>query len=50
MTVTAMAYRVFKIVVLQERRPVHAGELRPLDALLFVKRRSVFDSPRSGDA
>jgi hypothetical protein len=29
--------------LLQHRREVHRGELRTLDALLFVKRRSWFD-------
>jgi hypothetical protein len=33
MAVTASAHRWLKIVVLQERGPFHADELRPLDYL-----------------
>ena len=37
--VPAPAHRMFQIVGLQERGPIPAGELRALDALLFVKRQ-----------
>ncbi len=40
MAIPAPAHRVFDIVGSQKRRPVPAGVLAALDALLSVKRRS----------